>query len=99
MANIFGVSRRRLGIACGFVALIAVTLSTAVFTGAGLAAATPMAACSAGEHEDPYTSFCVPDLLPAMGFADPGISDEDLGQDVFDTPGILVPHVGGTTVP
>jgi hypothetical protein len=77
----------------GFAAVIA-----AISSG-GLANATPMTACAPGEREDPFTSVCVPELAPANAVADPGPSQQELEQDVYDTPGLTSPHVGGTTAP
>jgi hypothetical protein len=57
-----------------------------------------MAACPPGEHEDLFTLTCVPELVP-RAVADPGPSQQEVEQDVYDTPGFTSPNVGGTTVP
>jgi hypothetical protein len=89
---------RRLVIVGGFAAVIAVAPTLAVFAVPSRMIDTPMAACPHGEREDPFTDVCVPELVP-NAVADPGPGEQWLEQDVYDTPGLTVPHVGGTTVP
>lgn len=87
---------RRLMMVVGFAAVAAVTPSIAVLADPTID--TPMAACPNGEREDLYTDVCVPELAP-NAVADPHPSEQWVEQDVLDTPGLTVPHVGGTTVP
>ncbi len=90
---------RRVVVGAGFAALVAVTPSVATFANPDLTTDTLATACPPGEQEDPFTFICVPELVPANAIADPGRSEEELELDVYDTPGLSVPHVGGTTVP
>lgn len=90
---------RRLVIAGGFAAAIAITPTIAVFAAPGLAKATPTAPCPSGEHNDVFTNICVPMLVPSGGVADPRPSQEQTEQDVYGTPGLNPYHAGGTTVP
>ena len=55
---------RRLIVAGGFAAAIAISPVVAVFAGPNAAVAGPNVTCPAGESEDPYTFSCVPELVP-----------------------------------
>jgi hypothetical protein len=99
MIATFDFPVRRLIAVGGLAAAIAVTPTIAVFAGPSPAIDAPMAACPPGEDEDPFTFICVPELVPAHGIDDPAPSERQVEQDVYDTPGVTVPHVGGTTVP
>jgi hypothetical protein len=91
---------RRVIVGGGFAALVAVTPSVVAFADPDPTTDTlATTACPPGEQEDPFTLMCVPELVPANAIADPGRSEQDVEQDVYDTPGLAVPHVGGTTVP
>lgn len=83
----------------GIVAIGGFAAVIAAIAGSNTANVTPMAACAPGEREDPFTSVCVPELAPANGVANPGLSEQEFEQDVLDTPGLTSPHAGGTTAP
>lgn len=65
----FQLTARRLALAGGFAIAVAVAPVVAVF--AGPAPTVGMAACPAGETEDPYTFACAPELAP--GGSSPGV--------------------------
>lgn len=55
---------RRLVLAAGFAAAIAISPIVAVFVGPSPALGVPNVTCPPGESEDPYTFSCVPELVP-----------------------------------
>jgi hypothetical protein len=98
---------RRLITAGGFAAAIAVAPLLAVFAGPTPTVGTPVAACPAGETEDPFTFACVPEVVPNGGVStNTGAPSEQqltecsggdqancLEQDYYGNPGGNVPHV------
>ncbi|MGE5698103.1 MAG: intersectin-EH binding protein Ibp1 [Candidatus Sericytochromatia bacterium] len=71
----FEVPVRRLILAGGFAAAIAISPMVAVFGGPGAAVGVPNVTCPAGESEDPYTFSCVPELVPTgIGSTSPASS-------------------------
>ncbi len=55
---------RRLIVAGGFAAAIAISPMAAIFVAPSSAVGVPNVSCPAGESEDPYTFSCVPELVP-----------------------------------
>jgi hypothetical protein len=98
---------RRLIAVGGFAAAIAVVPLLAAVAGPTPSAGTPMAACPAGETEDPFTFACVPEVVPNGGVTtNSGAPTEQqltecsggdqancLEQDYYGNPGGEVPHV------
>lgn len=104
--SIFDLPGRRLLIAGGFAAAIAISPAIAVFAHPTPTLGTPVAACPSGETEDPYTYACVPELVPSSGGgAAPAPSEQQLTQcsggdqgncveqDLYGSPGGEVPQV------
>jgi hypothetical protein len=63
----FQLRARRIVLAGGFAAAVAIAPAIAVFAGPGPTVGVPSAACPAGDTEDPYTFACVPELVPGGG--------------------------------
>ncbi|WP_172800255.1 MULTISPECIES: hypothetical protein [unclassified Mycobacterium] len=97
---------RRLILAGGVAAAIAITPMVAAFSGPD---PLTTAACPSGEHVDAFTSACVPFLTPSVGGPNggqqlpqcTGVSGSAgcVEQDILDTPGFESGGATGTTVP
>ena len=72
---------RRLIVAGGFAAAIAISPAIAVVAGPSPAVGSPDVSCPPGESEDPYTFSCVPELVPTGVASAPSVgpqSEQDL---------------------
>lgn len=61
----FEFPARRVLVAWGFAAAIAISPVIAFIVGPSPTLGTPTAACPHGEVEDPYTYACVPEMVPS----------------------------------
>jgi hypothetical protein len=83
---------RRLIFAGGFAVAVAAAPAIA-FVAGPTPAATPLAQCPGGEEHDPYTSLCVPHLVPNAGQPYQAIGGNS------DLAAVSVPGGGGSAIP
>lgn len=73
MVAVYPVSVRRFILAGGFAVVAAVAPAIGAYTLPAASTAVPIAACTAGEEEDVFTSVCTPFMVPnsPSGFTTP----------------------------